>query len=284
MRRLGLGVACVGGGVLLVLWWRRRRQPVLNELKASAPAAPPAAAPAAAPPEAPPAPVAAEAANEDQSDVISRAKVHLKFGNVCARSGKPEKALEHYTTAIQLRPSYAAAHHNAGGVCQRLKRFEEAVTHYEAALRIKPMLVEAASNLAVAHLNCRQPAAALEWCRRAIELQAAAGDGLNTEAFHHLNVALRLLGRKREAIEESWRVIGEEERKRSLLEPTPSHFRRPAAVEVPDAPPPHECPALLTLVCVKWGSKYGADYVNKLLRGVRRHEAPGNALPLSAPW
>ncbi len=30
-------------------------------------------------------------------------------------------------------------------------------------------------------------------------------------------------------------------------------------------------PNLLTVVCVKWGTKYGAEYVNKLYRGVTRH-------------
>ena len=153
-----LGV-CAGGALLYYIWWRRRLEPT----KVLQVPAVPAAAPAVVPPEpAQAAPAAATAvASEEDPDLLSRAKGHLKFGNVCARSGKPEKALEHYKTAIELRPSYAAAHHNAGGVCQRLKRFEEAVTHYEAALRIKPTLVEAASNLAVAHLNCRphrQPA------------------------------------------------------------------------------------------------------------------------------
>lgn len=56
---------------------------------------------------------------------------------------------------------------------------------------------------------------------------------------YNLNVALRLLGRGEEAVERSWRMIGIE----------------------------REC----FVVCVKWGNKYDAEYVNRLYRGVQRH-------------
>ena len=290
-------VVAGGFAALFLLWqeWRRRRtiEMTLPSLQPSAGAA-----------------ISDTAASGGTAGDEVLAKGHLKFGNVCARSGKPLKALEHYHTALVLRPAYASAHHNAGGVCQRLKRFEEAVVHYEAALAIKPALVESASNLAVALLNCKRPEAALEWCRKAITMQSDAGDGLNSEAFHHLNVALRLLGRRIDAVEESWLQI-------AALEG--GDFTRPEPVLL--AALGSAAPQPLTVVCVKWGSKcgallmldlgladpgladpglggrpppletirpeahdprptradprgrYSAQYVNKLLNGIRRHES-----------
>ena len=61
-----------------------------------------------------------------------RAASHLRFGNLCTRAGKLEKALEHYAAALKLRPNSAAAHHNSASVCQRLNRFDDAIRHYEA--------------------------------------------------------------------------------------------------------------------------------------------------------
>ena len=67
-----------------------------------------------------------------------RAASHLRFGNLCTRAGKLEKALEHYTSALKLRPNSAAAHHNSASVCQRLNRFDDAIRHYEARARTRP--------------------------------------------------------------------------------------------------------------------------------------------------
>ena len=191
-----------------------------------------------------------------------RAKDHMRLGNALARGGKLERALVHYGSAAELNPQSANAHHNAASICQRLHRFDEAVRHYEAALLIKPAHLESASNLAVALLNDKRPAEAVGACRRALEIEAASG-GFNSEAFHHLNVALRLCGRRAAAVDETWRQLG-------MLDPA---FRRPAAVVVdgPAAGSATAAPAPLTVVCVKWGKLYGAEYVNKLARGVLRH-------------
>ena len=209
----------------------------------------------------------AEISEEDKA----KASAHLKFGNTCARTGYPEKALQHYEKAIALRPEYPSAYHNMGGVCQRLLRFEEAILHYQAALRLKPTLVEAMSNLAVAQLNAKRPRDAIASCRSAIEMQHAAGNGMNLEASHHLNVAMRLLGQKAQAIEETWASLTAlvQMKKSSGGARESDAWERPPPIVV-TARPPAPSPAALTVVCVKWGSKYGADYVNRLNAMARR--------------
>ena len=248
--RAAASVAIAAGIAAIVVYLRSRRRAKLGS--------------------APSAPLCSEQWSQEVPDkqVRDKAKAHLKFGNACARSGFPEKALSQYAAALNVWPGYAAAHHNAGGVCQRLKRFEEAVVHYLAALAAKPSLVEAASNLAVAQLNCGRPMDALLSCRRAIELQATAGDGLNREAFHHLNVALRLLGRRGQAVEETWTQV-------AALQPAGSAWSRPRAVEFNSDAPILGAPVLLTVACVKWGDKYGPEYVNKLARACRRQLTHG---------
>ncbi|EOD12112.1 hypothetical protein EMIHUDRAFT_213884 [Emiliania huxleyi CCMP1516] len=254
-------------------------------------------------------------AQADPSDARARARAHLRFGNLCARGGRPEKALSQYLAAARADPAYATARHNCGGVCQRLRRFAEAAEHYEAALALKPRLVEAATNLAVAQLNAGaqlsaagDAASAGEWYRSAVEsayramrVQAGAVEGgagraeggetqdgfdsggfnsggFNSEAFANLNVALRLVGERERAVRETWAAVA------SL---SPAGFTRP-----PPAPaPPHlsrclsrclSCsasgspssgptpPAALTVACVKWGDKYGPEYVNRLYAMVAR--------------
>ena len=191
-----------------------------------------------------------------------RASAHIKFGNIAARGDKLEMALKHYALAAKLRPRSAAARYNAASICQRLKRFEDAVGHYEAALALRADFVEAASNLAVALLNCRRPAEAVDWCRTALRLEAAKG-GFNREAFHHLNVALRLTGERELAVAETWAQIA------ALIGATgdsePSIVRLPPAPALATGKPPP-----VTVVCVKWGEKYDAEYTNKLHRAVRR--------------
>jgi tetratricopeptide (TPR) repeat protein len=202
----------------------------------------------------------------------AQAKEHLRFGNALARGGKPELALKHYRLAAELNPESANAHHNAASICQRLHRFDDAVRHYERALQIKPAHLEAASNLAVALLNNKQPKEAAGACRRALEIEASRG-GFNSEAFHHLNVALRLCGERAAAVEETWRQL-------ALLDPG---FRRPPPVPAHvDGPAGAASSTPLTVVCVKWGELYGAEYVNKLARGVRPWDEWALQQPLSA--
>ena len=100
--------------------------------------------------------------------------------------------------------------------------------------------------------------------------QAEAGDGLNSEAFHHLNVGLRLLGRRHDAIEETWeQICGLAAHSTPGAPRTP--FHRPEPVPSPASGTALGLPTpSLTVVCVKWGDKYSASYVNKLARAVRR--------------
>jgi len=87
--------------------------------------------------------------------------------------------------AIELNPDSANAHHNAASIFQRLHRFDAAIRHYNLALCIKPTHLEAASNLAVALLNNKQPEEAARACRRALDIEAARGGIHIDQSLHH---------------------------------------------------------------------------------------------------
>ena len=215
-----------------------------------------------------------------------KAKRHLKFGNMLARSGMLEKALDHYELARRANPLSASPHHNIASICQRLNRFVDAIPRYEAALRLKPTLVEAASNLAVAQLNAKRPSDAIASSRHAIQLQRDVDGSMNLEASHHLNVALRLVGRRDDAVQETWthiEALAAAEKDSGSAKSMANGSSRPAPLAFPPPPPAANAStaaagmsaAALTVVCVKWGDLYGADYVNKLSRACRRQLGPG---------
>ena len=93
----------------------------------------------------------------------------------------------------------------------------------------------------------------------------ADGGGFNSEAFKMLNVALRLTKQRSRAAEETWAQIG------ALSNAAGRSYARPPPVIA--RAPPRDLGAIsrdLTVVCVKWGSKYGTDYVAALRSSVAR--------------
>ena len=98
--------------------------------------------------------------------------------------------------------------------------------------------------------------------------QALKGDPSCSAALYNLNTALRMVGRSREAVALSWRWI------RERLAPGTAIDRFVGSAAPPDAPREGGGRArllTLTVACVRWGDKYGPEYVERLAEGVRRH-------------
>lgn len=94
---------------------------------------------------------------------------HNELGNALKQQGKFEKAMFHYSKALQINPNYAEAHNNLGYTLTRQKNYQDAIYHYNEALRIKPTYAEAHNNLGTALLD----------------------QGNDKEAIYHYNEALR---------------------------------------------------------------------------------------------
>lgn len=99
-------------------------------------------------------------------------------------------------------------------------------------------------------------------CARAIEVCPEF-----SEAHYNMNVVLRRLGRQREAVDIYWEVL---RRRHGIPRPNPAvHHDNNCHSDV-EALPQDEEHGVAVLV-VKWGDKYGPEYVNKLCRSILRH-------------
>jgi tetratricopeptide (TPR) repeat protein len=75
---------------------------------------------------------------------------HYELGNALKQQGKFDKALFHYSKALQINPNFAEVHNNLGHTLACQKDYKNAIYHYNEALRIKPKYTEAHNNLGTA--------------------------------------------------------------------------------------------------------------------------------------
>lgn len=207
---------------------------------------------------------------------IDLAIKHNQFGGVCLRAGQAEKSIHHFKKAIEMTPDgivFTNVHVNLANAYVDLKEKELAAAHFQIAidqsphnnqvpegsfdprLNAKEALSEAYSNLAVLYMAKDDLAIAQELIHKSISINPVS------EANINLGNILRQLGRREEAINHAWSGV------QSLY---PGDFERPAQLD----PTQYEVPVTsgpLHVVCVKWGKKYGADYVNKLYHGVTKY-------------
>ena len=210
-------------------------------------------------------------------DSIDLAIKHNKFGGICLKAGKIDKSIEHFRKAIALIPEgtiFSNVYVNLANALVDLKQKDEAAVNFQMAIDISPYnqhpvpeglddrlnakeaLSEAFSNLAVLYMGKDDLDTAQTLMHRAISIDPLS------EANINLGNILRQIGRRSEAIDYAWNGIA------SIC--TDQAFERPEQLDPTTARIP-ETEGLLHVVCVKWGKKYGADYVNKLYRGVVKY-------------
>lgn len=242
-----------------------------------------------------------------EKDIVLAIK-HNKFGGICLRAGQVEKSIHHFKKALELVPDgvvFSNAIVNMANAYVDLKQKDEAAALFQQAIDVSPhkahladgefdprlnakeALSEAYSNLAVLYMNRDELDQAQELIHKSIELNPLS------EAHINLGNILRQLGRRSDAIDHAWNGIA------SLCEE--GVFERPEQLDPKKYVVP-EYSGPVHVVCVKWGKKYGADYVNKLYHGVVKYltgveydfycftENPENldegikVIPLSESW
>src|SRR6266571_642683 len=125
------------------------------------------------------------------------------WGLALAQEGQLTEAIEHYTTALRIKPDYADAHINLGIALAQQGKLAEASEHYQQALYSKPDSADAHINWGVALARQGKPAEAIDHYRQALQIKpdhAVAhynwGNGLiqqdkPAEASEHYRQALR---------------------------------------------------------------------------------------------
>jgi Flp pilus assembly protein TadD len=80
------------------------------------------------------------------------AELHASLGNILADEDKDDKAMEHYKTALELRPRDAVTRFNKGALHFKRREFKEAEVEYRAVLTLAPKDMEAAENLSAIYI------------------------------------------------------------------------------------------------------------------------------------
>jgi len=138
-----------------------------------------------------------------------------------------------------------------------LRKRAEAVVDLEEAVQLAPDKAHPRVNLAGVLQTIGRDAEGEVHCRQALKLKPDS-----REALMNLANILRNTGRRSEALALVWNRIDENVEDGSVGAP------RPAL----DCSAWETCGVSgLTVVCVKWGSRYDSSYVNRLYEGVRRH-------------
>eukprot|EP00826_Nyctotherus_ovalis_P061322 TRINITY_DN8713_c0_g1_i11.p1 TRINITY_DN8713_c0_g1~~TRINITY_DN8713_c0_g1_i11.p1 ORF type:complete len:309 (-),score=67.61 TRINITY_DN8713_c0_g1_i11:274-1200(-) len=214
--------------------------------------------------------------------------ISLLKGELYEKSAKLfQKAIEYYGEAreelkLEKPREFTNAYFNLGKALAGAKKYKEATEQYEKCISASPFLgiakstlgeykdackhtlschfnsyecmVEAYSELAINYHKIDQPEAAYKNAMRALELEPGKSEVIKT-----LGNVLRQMNRKQEAIDLVWDFVATQMK----------NFHRPSPIDC-KAYKCSEPPSSLHIVCVKYGTLYGADYVNKLYRGVEK--------------
>jgi len=123
------------------------------------------------------------------------AEAYVNLGGLYAEA-EPAKSIEANMKALEINPDLGPAHSNLAFGYLRSGQPEKAVAHGKRALELMPGSPKACQLLAAAYLESGQAEASAELCRKMIE-----SDSSSAAAHFNLAVALRALGRDREADE-----------------------------------------------------------------------------------
>src|SRR5881628_1814197 len=164
------------------------------------------------------------------------------WGLALAQEGQLTEAIEHYTTALRIKPDYADAHINLGIALAQQGKLAEASEHYQQALHSKPDSADAHTNWGLALTQQGKPAEAIDHYRQALQIKpdsaeahanwglALADQGKLAEAIDHYRQALQIKPESAEvhiiwgtALADRGRLAEASEHYRQALQIQPDH-------------------------------------------------------------
>ena len=187
----------------------------------------------------------------------------LKMAKLYEGFKRYEKAVEVYRMLMEQHPRDFRAFFN----CARILAFEEktlgeALELFRKVIELNSSVIETYSAVAAILIKLNRPEEASDYCKAGLQV-----DNSDRNCMYNLNIALRQMGNIEEAIALCWEKLAT-----TAIAPVPSLHGKtdPANCNDPE----------ITIVCVKWGTKYGPEYVNNLYNAVMRSTANSSAFSI----
>jgi tetratricopeptide (TPR) repeat protein len=134
----------------------------------------------------------------------SNTRAHYNLGIGLAEQGQTQQAIDHYRTAIRIKPDMVEAYNNLGLILRGQGQLDNAIAEFEAALKINPDYLVTYNNLGLALCQAGRYAEAVERYKNALKVSPSDAGTRN-----NLGVAMVDLGRIEEAIEQYKTVLQE---------------------------------------------------------------------------
>ena len=188
---------------------------------------------------------------KEEAEVARHVQLN-KLGTIYQQKGKISAAKKLYTEALKLEPTFLYALLNLGLVLAGEKKLDESLALFQKACDTSPSSPDAWAQAAAVLSKLKRFEDSITYSQTALKL-----DPWNVEAHCNLNVALRCAGKQRAAVLRVW----------NLIDPENKFKQRTVENQKYSLEPPEH----VSVICVKYGNKYDAEYVNKLQRAVERH-------------
>jgi len=188
----------------------------------------------------------------------------LRFGQLMQCSGDVDKAAVVFSKIVDKHPEDFRAYYNRATCLLQLQRPQDALVSLEGAEGLKGCNVYVYGALSKVLISLKRPEDAVRRCRQGLAL-----DATDAVCLANVNVALRMLDRMDEAILLSWEAMGLPPFNPTTDIPSPSSSSSSCSES-----------ATVTVVVVKWGTKYGPEYVNRLQGMVAEHGFPSRPFRL----
>ena len=223
-------------------------------------------------------------------NLVDKALKHNKFGSLLFKANNLKGALKHYTKAAEIASEakfpFSNVYQNIGNIHAQNKDYKLALENFEKVMQESPhrsdfqepedklitkiimnphlnsksAYADAFTNASFTLLGIQEPEKAVEYCKKALELEPD-----NKDTYINFGNALRQVGRRDEAISMTWEMIKKETSKNGKN----FEIRQVDVTAITKTPAEDNDP--VNIITVKWGTKYDSEYVNKLYRGFKRN-------------
>jgi predicted TPR repeat methyltransferase len=123
------------------------------------------------------------------------ADAHYNLALILLKQDKIKEALQHLDEVLHLEPDHSEAHNQKAQLLHQEGRLDQAIYHYKECLKQDPVNIEAFHNLGIIFLERREPAVALKYFLRLLQLAP------DFDTYYNLGVIYMDLGRTNDAIQ-----------------------------------------------------------------------------------